>query len=201
LEKQRLMTKDLTTRVRQGLEATDKRAAPSSSGTALLARAEALLAPPSRQARIDPVTRAERVKIPVTCAARGSGYIVTAERRGDALRFVGHEMPRASGGTAARMPSLLAGQYRVEANGWRCPVCADSSGVWVCNCERMDGAIHCCGTSGGRSHCACGRFEEHEFVSVDTAAVRGTSIAQKPAARGAGSSFLNQPKLKQVTHE
>lgn len=196
------MTKDLTTRARQALEATDKRVTPvSSDGTALLARAEALLGLPTKQTKTDPVKRIEQVKIPVTCSARGSTYIVIAERRGDALRFVGHEMPGSSGGTAARMPSLLAGQYRVEASGWRCPVCADGSGVWVCNCERMDGAIHCCGTSGGRSHCACGRFEEHEFVSVDTAAVRGTSIAAKPAARGAGSSFLNQPKLKQVTHE
>ena len=175
-------------------------------GAELLARAQAALEAPPKQALIaaapspPPVTRAERVKLPMHCSARGVPYVVIAERRGDELRFVDHERPPPGPGGAARLPGRLSGQYRIEAKGWACPLCASAEAVWLCECERMNGAMHCHGTSGGRFHCACGRFEEREFVNVKTVEVRGASVAATPDAGRSGSS-REQPQLKQVPYE
>ena len=202
------MNDDLMKRAHQALQNIDARGVRRSSpptqveGADLLARAEAAIAGSVKRPAAPTASQAERVKLPVTCSATGNSYVVIAERRGDVLRFVDHEVPGAAGGAGgARMPRHLSGQYRVESNGWACPLCANNEGVWVCNCERMDGAIHCLGTSGGRSHCACGRFEEHEFVSVESAAVRGTSAAAKPALRNSETyASRHHPRLKQVSH-
>lgn len=177
----------------------------SAKGSELLARAQAAIAAPSKQTLIStpppvpPAPRAEQVKLPMHCSARGASYVVLAERRGDELRFVGHEMPQPGPGGAPRLPGRLSGRYRVEAKGWVCPLCAHT-GVWLCECEPMKGALHCRGTSSGRFHCACGRFEEREFVTAKSVEVRGTSVAATPEQTRSGSPH-GQPQFKQVSHE
>jgi hypothetical protein len=166
----------------------------------LLARAEAAIASSPKSttfvAASPPAPRVERVKVPITCSAVGNSYVVIAERRGDELRFVGHEMPGTGG--ASRLPGRLSGQYRIELAGWHCPLCGDGNAVWLCDCERMQGAMHCHGNTDGRYRCACGRIEERGFISVKTAEVRGTSVAAMPERSG---SSRGQPQLKQVSHD
>ena len=178
-------------------------------GADLLARAYAALATSPKQTLLATASpppprpaapRAERVKLPMTCSARGASYVVIAERRGDELRFVGHEMPPPGPGGAPRLPARLSGQYRIESKGWACPLCATPGDIWFCSCDRMNGAMHCLGSAGGRYHCACGRFEEHEFVTVKTVEVRGTSVAATPDIGRSGSQY-GQPQLKQVSYE
>jgi hypothetical protein len=136
----------------------------------------------------------------MTCGARGQTYVVIAERREDTLRFVGNEMPRSGKAGPARMPGLLSGQYHIEANGWRCPLCQNADAIWFCDCERMKGAMHCHGSSRGVYRCACGRAEPREFVSVKHTEVRGASVAAMPEQKRSGVQH-GQPQLKQVSHE
>jgi hypothetical protein len=212
------MNSDLVPRPRQAPEAVAPRKdqpagrpLDPAKGAQLLARAQAAIEAPPKQTLLaaapppPPAPRAERVKLPMHCSARGVPYVVIAERRGDEsrgyeLRFVGHEMPQPGTGGTSRLPGRLSGQYRIEAKGWACPLCANTDAVWLCECERMNGAMHCHGTSGGRFHCACGRFEEREFVNVKTVEVRGASVAATPDAGRSGSPH-GQPQLKQVSYE
>jgi hypothetical protein len=106
-------------------------------------------------------------------------------------------MPQAGPGGAPRLPGRLEGRYRIDAASWVCPLCANAGGVWLCDCERMNGAMHCLGSAGGRYRCACGRAEEREFVNVQTVEVRGASVAATP---GGARSGPQQPQLKQVSH-
>jgi len=135
------------------------------------------------------------------CSARGRSYLVIAERRGNELRFIGHEMPAPGPGGAAQPPGLLSGQYRIDAKGLVCPLCRASE-LWVCNCASMNGALHCCGTDGGRHHCACGKFESRALVSVAASDVRGAAIATRP---GAGPSGFRQEqpqsKFLEISYE
>lgn len=186
----------------------ERRALELSKGKELLARANVAIAAPSGETTkptgtlVPPPARqgGERVKLPATCSARGTSYVLIAERREDRLHLIGHELPQVGKDKPAQMPSHLSGRYRIEAANWLCPICSDHRGIWVCDCERMNGAIHCLGTIGGRHHCACGRLEEHEFIGVETTAVRGTAVAEKPMAQNAGFTFLAQQRLKQVPH-
>jgi hypothetical protein len=135
----------------------------------------------------------------MTCSASGGSFVVIAERRGNELWFVDHEIPRTRS-EGQHQPGLLSGKYKIEfKNGWVCPLCRNDD-AWLCNCERMNHALHCCGNSGGRHHCACGRFEDHEFVAVKTVEVRGTSVAATPDRTRSGSQH-GQPQFKQVSHE
>lgn len=166
---------------------------PSQAGSnAIIARAEAALGGSIRRAApAAPAPRIERVRVPMTCSARGVGYTVIAERNGDVLRFVDHEMPQRDGRGANASPVLpghLSGQYRIDYGGWACPVCSTAKGVWMCDCRQAEGAMHCMGTSGGRQYCACGRFEQHEFIEIERTAVRGSSMAAAPKAAGAGDT-------------
>jgi hypothetical protein len=177
---ERIMSNDLIIRARARLRAE---AAPKQTLVAV---------PP-------PVVRVERVRVPVTCSARGQSYVVIAERRSNTLRFVSHEMPQPAKGAASPMPSQLSGEYQIEANGWRCPLCGNDA-VWLCDCAAMSGAMHCCGSAGGRYRCACGRSEERDFVDVKHFAVRGRSVAATPEQARSGLQ-RSQPQLKQVTHD
>jgi hypothetical protein len=174
-------------------------------GAELRARVRAAIsAPPKPQPSRSPPPPAppgaERVKLPMTCSGTGASYVVIAERRGDELRFVGHEIPQ-PGPSGARLPGRLSGRYRIEATGWACPLCANTHSIWLCSCEPMNGAMHCRGTSSdGRYHCACGRIEEREFVTSNTVEVRGTSVAAMPEQTRSGAQH-GQPQLKQVSHE
>ena len=160
-------------------------------GRQLMARAQAVLDAPRKETLVSappPAPRAERVKLPVTCAARGVTYAVIAERRGDALRFVGHELPQPGGGTP-RMPGHLSGQYRIENNGWACPLCSTGPDVWLCNCEAMQGAMHCLGSTRGQYRCACGRIEDREFTSARAVAVRGVAVGAAPRAASTATAL------------
>jgi hypothetical protein len=148
-----------------------------------------------------PKPRAERVKLMMTCSERGLSYLVIAERRDDErggyeLRFTGHEMVQPGPGSG-RLPGRLSGRYRIEAQGWACPVCGNADAVWLCDCERMKGVLHCGGNSRGWYHCACGQVEQREFVKVDAVAVRGVSVAATPE----GTQQHGRPPFKQVTHD
>jgi hypothetical protein len=205
------MSNDLVARARKALgdvQPSPRRskggAAPfdPARGAELLARAQAAIGGSPKQilvAAASPAPGAERVKLPMTCSARGVSYVVIAERRGDELRLVGHEIPPAGKDGAPRLPGRLSGQYRIEMNGWVCPLCSTGGDVWLCNCAEMHGAMHCLGTSGGRYRCACGRFEEREFVKVEAVEVRGTSVAAMPGAARSGTQH-GQPQFKQVSH-
>ena len=202
-------------------------------GRALLARAQAALAQPAKPQTASPPPpkpepqtasppppkpepqtviasppppSVERVKLPMMCSARGASYVVIAERRGNELRFIGHEMPAPGPGGAPQQPGLLSGQYRIDARGWLCPLCRASE-FWVCNCGPMNGALHCCGTDGGRHHCACGKFESRALVTVATVDVRGAAIAARPGAAPAGAGLSGfrqeqpQSKLLEISYE
>ncbi len=205
------MANDLIARARQATRPVaprkDQPALPvdPANGSSLVARARAAIEAPPKSTLIasapspPPVPRVERVKVPMTCSARGQSYVVIAERTGDVLRFVSHEMPQAGSG-AGRMPDRLEGQYRIEMNGWRCPLCQNGDAVWLCDCAAMNGAMHCHGTSGGRYRCACGKAEEREFVTVPKVAVRGASVAATAEQARSGTQ-RGQPQLKQVTYD
>jgi hypothetical protein len=214
------MSNDLMKRAGRALESAGSREVQPAGrfdpakGRALLARAQAALAqpakpqtasppPPKPEAVIAsaPPPSVERVKLPMMCSARGRSYVVIAERRGNELRFIGHEMPAPGPGGAPQQPGLLSGQYRIDARGWVCPLCATRE-FWICNCASMNGALHCCGTDGGRHHCACGKFESRAFVSVAAVDVRGAAIAARP---GAGPSGFRQEqpqsKFLEISYE
>lgn len=206
------MANDLIARARQatgpGAPRKDQPALPVDpvQSSSLVARARAAIEAPPKQTLVavapppPPVPRAERVKVPMTCSARGQSYVVIAERRpGNVLHFVGHEMPQPGGG-AGRMPGRLEGEYSIEMNGWRCPLCQNGDAVWLCDCATMKGAMHCHGTTGGRYRCACGKAEEREFITVPKVEVRGTSVAATPEQARSGIQ-RGQPQLKQVTYD
>jgi hypothetical protein len=201
------MSDDVLKRARRALQTAAARrlAAPDQAkGHELLARAQAVIeATPKQTVRAapPPAPRVERVRLPMICSARGVSYVVIAERRGDELRFVGHELPQLGPRDASRLPGRLSGQYRIADNGWACPLCANTAGVWLCDCAEMSGAMHCLGTVAGRYRCACGRIEEREFVSIEAAEVRGASIASTPEKMRSGSARGRRPQLKQVSHE
>jgi hypothetical protein len=199
------MGNDVLTRAGRALEPAGSRdiqpagRVDPAKGRELLARATAAIAPSPKQQQtlISEPPRVERVRLPMTCSARGVSYVVIAERRGDELRFVGHEFPPPGSGRAPQLPGLLSGQYQIETTGWACPLCA-SNDVWSCSCGPMNGALHCCGTAGGRSHCACGKFESRELVTVDAVDVRGAWVAAR-----AGQSRQDHPhsQLRQISYE
>jgi hypothetical protein len=173
------------------------------NGSAIIARAEAALGGSIRRAMpAASEPRVERVRLPMTCSARGVAYTVIAERNGDVLRFLGHEMPQNGRGAdnAPRMPSHLSGQYRIDWTQWACPLCSTAKGVWLCDCHQMEGAMHCMGTSGGRQHCACGRLEQHEFVTVEKIAVRGSSMASAPKTAGAADATRSSSSTRRLTN-
>ena len=175
-------------------------------GAELLARARAAISAPSKQTLVvatpspPPPLFAEKVKLLMTCSARGVSYVVNAERRGDNLLCVDHEMPQPGKSGPAQSPGLLSGRYQIEANGWRCPVCHHGDAIWVCNCERK-GAMHCGGSFNGLYRCVCGRNESRQFVDVKDTQVRGASVASTPRQFGSGDQRGHQPQLKQVGYE
>jgi hypothetical protein len=108
------MSNDLMKRAGRALEsAASREVQPAgrfdpAKGRALLARAQAALAQPAKPQNASPPPpkpepqtviasppppSVERVKLPMMCSARGASYVVIAERRGNELRFIGHEMP------------------------------------------------------------------------------------------------------------
>ena len=157
--------------------------------------------PPVTVAKPLPAPRAEKVRLLSTCSKSGTTYIVIAERRDGTLRFVGHEFLRPGGGSG-QMPGLLSGQYQIEANNWRCPVCHDAGAmIWFCDCERMKGSMHCGGSFNGIYRCACKREEPRQFVDVKDTQVRGSSVASTPRQSGSGDQRGHHPQLKQVGYE
>jgi hypothetical protein len=197
------MNSDLVARTKQALGAV--KTTHDAKGKELLERAQAVIEAPAKQTLVaapPPEPQVERVKVPMTCSASGTSYVVIAERRGDELRFVGHEIPPPGPGGAARLPERLSGRYHIAANGWACPLCRNTDAVWLCNCERMNGAMHCNGAAGGRYHCACGRVEAREFVSVEMIEVRGAAVAAATNMRSTSPRPAQQvqPQSKQVTY-
>lgn len=202
------MNSDLVAKTKQALGAVKT---PDAKGKALIDRANAVISAPPKQTlvaapppapQVEPEPQVERVKVPMTCSASGTSYVVIAERRGDELRFVGHEIPAPGPGGAARLPGRLSGRYHIAANGWACPLCRNTDAVWLCNCERMNGAMHCHGSDAGRFRCACGRVEAREFVSVETVEVLGSAVASTTSLRSPGPRPAQQvqPQSKQVTY-
>jgi hypothetical protein len=197
------MSNELIVRARSAVAGTSKPDDPASSS--LIARARAAIEAPSKQIMIasappPSIPRVEQVKIPVTCSARGQSYVVIAERRGNDLRFVGHEILPPGREGASQLPGHLSGEYRMEKTDWRCPLCQTDGAVWLCGCAEMNGAMHCRGTSGGRYRCACGKSEEREFITVPKVEVRGTSVAATPKQSSSGLG-RGQLQLKQVTYD
>jgi hypothetical protein len=186
--------RDVMKRARRALAGNGKQNAPIDPAKAkeLLARADAARGQTPQQtlkATPPPAPRAEQVKLPVTCSAHGVTYTVIAERSGDVLRFISHELPGASGQGASRMPGRLSGRYRIEADGWACPLCGDASGLWLCECTRLNGAMHCLGSARGLYRCACGRIEDREFANVRAAEVRGVAVGAAPRAASASTAI------------
>lgn len=203
------MSKDVLKQASQLLDGRSARASPPplpspTNSAGIIARAEAALGGSiKRAAPAAPAPRIERVRVPMTCSARGVGYTVIAERNGDVLRFVGHEMPQSGGRVANTSPTQaghLSGQYRIDYGGWACPLCSTAKGVWMCDCRQAEGAMHCMGTSGGRQYCACGRFEHHEFIEIEKTAVRGSSMAAAPKAAGAGDAARPSSSARRLTN-
>ncbi len=144
--------------------------------------------PPPRPA---PAPGVERVRVHMTCGAKGGAFIGLAERHGSVLRLVGHEaLPQARTGGTGRA-GLLSGEYQLDAvEGWTCPLChSGASGVWMCQCPEFRGALHCGGTDGRARHCACGRIEERHLVEAPTFQVRGESVGATSAPTRSGASL------------
>jgi hypothetical protein len=204
----RVVTNDLVTRSRQALGPAARRdlrpAEPTDPASKLFAEARAAISSSPKQTLVaTPLKKPgpEIVRLSMTCSARGGGgFDVIAERHGDELRFVGHEMPRPGQDGAHRLPAHLSGTYRIETKGWACPLCQNGN-LWFCQCAEMNGAMHCLGTAGGRHHCACGRFEERHFATAEKFEVRGASVAATPGKVRPGSQQRGQPQLKQVSYE
>jgi hypothetical protein len=204
------MSNDLVVRARQALGRAappkDQPAGPvdPAKGPELLARARAAISAPPKQtpAATPPpaLSQAELVKLPMTCSVRGQSFFMVAERHGDELRCVGFEMPQPGKGGAAPMPGLLSGKYHIDRNGKCCPLCGNGDAVWFCHCERMKGAMHCHGNSGGLYRCACGREEPRQFEVAKHAEVRGASVASTSEPVRSGTQH-GQPQLKRVSHE
>lgn len=200
------MSNDVLKKASQLLNSRNAGTPPSlpsqANGSAIIARAEAALGGSIKRATPPaPEPRIERVRLAMTCSAKGVAYTVIAERHGDVLRFTGHEIPQSGQGSdGASRPSHLSGQYRIDFSGWACPVCSTAKGVWLCDCRQMEGAMHCMGTSGGRQHCACGRFEQHEFITVEKTAVRGSSMAAAPKTAGAADAARSSSSARRLTN-
>jgi hypothetical protein len=174
-------------------------------GADLIAKTRAALEPPSppvAPANMPaPPNRVEQVRLAGTCGATGRSFIAIAERRNAELWLIGSELPR-NGRGGGDPPALLSGSYRIEmTESWHCPICRSraSQEIWVCECNRFRGALHCGGTSGRASYCACGRFEERGFIETDWFQLRGTSMAAQRGAPRAGTQHGRSHK--QVTHE
>jgi hypothetical protein len=175
-----------------------------SAGDDLLARAHAAITtPPQTHVAAPPrEPHAEMVRLPMACSMTGGTFVVIAERNGDRLRFVGHEMPRTRQDAEYR-PGLLSGDYKIEtAADWMCPICRSSASqqIWTCHCTEFFGALHCGGMRGRARFCACGRLEERQLVTAESLQVRGVSVAATPDQTRSGTRPHGQPLLKQVTH-
>lgn len=203
------MSKDLIARARAvaaGNHQSEKAIDAGAGSSSFIARVRAGLESPPEQtlvASTPPAPRIEHIKAPMTCSAKGASYVAIFERRDDELRLIGHKFPKHGAG-GGRQPGHLSGSYRIDLNGMRCPLCGNGDAVWLCECSRMQGAMHCHGSSGGIYRCACGRNEEREFVNVPRMEVRGSvrGMSQAaPAEQNRSASRQGQPQLKQVTHE
>src|SRR5208337_1705751 len=62
--------------------------------------------------------RVETVRVQAFCSIHGRPNIVIAERRGDALRFIGNERA-ADAGANGKAPALLSDKYKIDMNDWR----------------------------------------------------------------------------------
>jgi hypothetical protein len=201
------MSDNLLNRARQALQRTDDVPVPlpavdRAAGDALIARARSALekdaALPLPASSTAPPPRIEHVRLPMTCSATGKPFIAVAERHGDELRFVAHELPEAGRRATGAGPARLSGTYRhlTHADGWTCPHCGTAGGSWICECAAAPDSLHCGGSRGRRHYCACGRLEERHFVQADTIAVRGQSVAASPSSRApAAGSGANLPAI------
>src|SRR3954447_20483861 len=179
------MTDDPVTRAHRALPGAPRQIQPAgpllNHDNNRLARAHEVLEKPLPQthAAASPVNKpsAKLMCLPATCSATARrSYILIAEQRDDRLLILRHEMPQARNSGDLSQSSLLSGQYKMEfPKGWTCPLCRSSDRIWLCNCAAFFGAIHCCGNSDGRYHCACGGFEYRTFHQAEKVDVRGAS--------------------------
>jgi hypothetical protein len=159
-----------------------------------------------------------KIRVPMTCSVTGEPWVALIEIRNGVAWFVGSEMSQPRfGDRAERVPPLL-GRYRFEAiEGWACPHCRTRTNpalqvalFWQCNrCSgRFAGAMHCAGSCGKASHCACGECFEREFVPTEFFDVRGEASAaargnppkaSRPSALTPASSQAAGPALPQLT--
>jgi len=205
------MTDNPLDRARQALQISGAGNAPPvvidrSKGDALLARARAAAEskPQSRTETPQPspppaasTPRVERVRVQMSCGATGRPFVAIAERRGNALLLVDHELARPGGGGGTGAPPVrLSGSYHVDrGKGWACPHCGSREDAWSCGCSAMPDSLHCGGKRGRMRYCACGRLEERELVEVETIEVRGQSIAATARSGTPSSSRGNLPAL------
>ena len=171
-------------------EATRERPRPTICPAEPPAKVTSHTRPAEPRPRVAPPMGPRKVRVPMTCGATGKSFIAIAEDRGAVLRFVGHELPQHSAGGGASAPRLL-GSYRfVAARDWACPLCRSRHNptfgpylVWQCRCSEFDGALHCAGSVGNASYCACGRFEPRQFATQKSFNVRGEQMAMAHANR------------------
>ncbi|MGE0290445.1 MAG: hypothetical protein AB7F35_25435 [Acetobacteraceae bacterium] len=135
-----------------------------------------------------PAPRVERVRIQAHCCATGKSNVILAERRDNALRFIGNEQPGAGRGGGA-LPAFLSGTYAIDLNGWACPHC-NAASMWICHCGKFDGVAHCDGNRNGLYRCACGRVEERSFVESDSFELRGQSMGTGTSGAAPGRNLL-----------
>ncbi len=169
-------------------------------GNELVARARAAIGAPPRTYTATPSvpaseTRAEIVRLPITCGATGGAFVGIAERCGNRLRFIGHEFPRTRQDGEYR-PGPLSGEYHIDMKeGWACPLCNSggaAQGIWMCQCAHLHGALQCGGMSGRARYCSCGRLEERQLVVAETFQVRGASVAATPGRTRAAPQHHGQ---------
>ena len=201
------MTSSPLDRARQALIGEAQRTQPAvldqAKGNALLARARTAAearpetrATPPAAALSTP--RVERVRVQMTCGVNGQPFTALAERRGNGLLLVDHELPRPGRGAGGPPAERLSGSYRVDTgSGWSCPHCGSRDDTWSCGCAAMPASLHCGGRRGRLRYCACGKLEERNLVEVETIEVRGQSMAStsKSAPPASPRGDTNLPAL------
>jgi hypothetical protein len=173
---------ELLARVRAGASDREARREPPPEKVAASSDREARREPPPEvtpMAMATDARRANKVRVPITCGKTGRSFIGHAERQGDDLLLVDHEVSQAGRGASTRV-EMLSGKYRVSrVSDWACPLCKSSDDLWSCQCRENPNALHCGGRRGRASYCACGRLEERYLEEAEFLQVRGQSVAAR----------------------
>jgi hypothetical protein len=152
-----------------------------------------------------------RVTFQAHCSRTGEPFLVLADLDGDLLRWVGGRLLRdakgpirdGTDGTAEVQPAPQS--LRIDANGWKCPVCgSDHIGdhwyFWRCGeCA----TFHCLGTTGaGRLLGRCGScfIDPDALTSVERFDVQARSDEGHGAARPTLPRHDEATRLRSAGH-